>query len=110
MLALSIRQPYAELILRGIKPVEWRSRAVGARLLGRRFYIYATKAPGRADDFAALGLRARDLPTGVLVGTAIIHKCTGAARQYEWHLTAIHRLPRPRRPRKHPQPTWFKPF
>jgi hypothetical protein len=26
MRALSIRQPYAELILRGIKPIEFRSR------------------------------------------------------------------------------------
>ncbi len=27
MLALSIRQPYAELILRGVKRIEYRSRA-----------------------------------------------------------------------------------
>jgi predicted transcriptional regulator len=30
MRALSIRQPYAELILRGIKTVEYRSRALDA--------------------------------------------------------------------------------
>ncbi|HEY7116651.1 MAG TPA: ASCH domain-containing protein [Tepidisphaeraceae bacterium] len=41
MLALSIRQPFAELILRGIKTVEYRSRPT--RVIGRRFYIYATK-------------------------------------------------------------------
>jgi hypothetical protein len=39
MRALSIRQPYAELILRGIKTVEYRSRST--RIVGERFYIYA---------------------------------------------------------------------
>jgi hypothetical protein len=47
MRALSIRQPYAELIpsassgqaLRGIKTVELRSRST--RIVGERFYIYA---------------------------------------------------------------------
>src|SRR5580698_777793 len=41
MRALSIRQPYAELILRGIKPIEFRSRPT--RIIGERFYIYAAK-------------------------------------------------------------------
>ena len=35
MLALSIRQPFAELILRGIKTVEYRSRAT--KIVGERF-------------------------------------------------------------------------
>lgn len=39
MLALSVRQPYAELILRGIKTIEYRSRAT--RIIGERFYLYA---------------------------------------------------------------------
>jgi len=41
MRALSIRQPYAELILRGIKTAELRP--MPTRILGERFYIYATK-------------------------------------------------------------------
>jgi ASCH domain len=41
MRALSIRQPFAELILRGIKTVEYRSRPT--RIIGERFYIYASK-------------------------------------------------------------------
>src|SRR4051812_3124884 len=41
MLALSIRQPYAELIMRGIKRIEYRSRPT--RIIGERFYIYASK-------------------------------------------------------------------
>jgi hypothetical protein len=41
MRALSIRQPYAELILRGIKPIEFRTRPT--RIIGQRFHIYASK-------------------------------------------------------------------
>ncbi len=44
--ALSIRQPYAELILRGIKRIEYRSRPT--RILGERFYIYTARIPGPA--------------------------------------------------------------
>src|SRR3954466_12012096 len=39
--ALSIRQPWAELILRGVKTVEYRSRPT--RVVGERFWIYAAK-------------------------------------------------------------------
>ena len=42
MLALSIRQPFAELILRGIQSVEYRSRPT--RIIGPGFFIYASKA------------------------------------------------------------------
>ena len=53
MRALSIRQPYAELIpstysgqaLRGIKTVEYRTRP--KRIIGERFYIYASKAKAK---------------------------------------------------------------
>jgi hypothetical protein len=38
MRALSIPQPYAELILRGIKAAEYRSRATA--IIGERFHIY----------------------------------------------------------------------
>ena len=41
MLAPSIRQPFAELILRGIKTVEYRS--LRTSIIGERFYIYATQ-------------------------------------------------------------------
>ena len=39
MRALSTRQPYAELILRGIKLIEFRSRPT--RIIGERFYLNA---------------------------------------------------------------------
>src|SRR5438128_1264937 len=47
MLALSIRQPFAELILRGIKTVEYRSKST--KIIGERFFIYASKKPATFD-------------------------------------------------------------
>ena len=42
MRALSIRQPYAELILRGRKRIEYRTMNV-KKMLGERFYLYAAR-------------------------------------------------------------------
>jgi hypothetical protein len=44
MRALSVRQPWAELILRGIKTVEYRSKPT--RIIGERFWIYASCSRG----------------------------------------------------------------
>ena len=41
MLALSIRQPYAELILQGVKRIEHRTRPT--RIVGQRFWTYASR-------------------------------------------------------------------
>ena len=70
MLALSIRQPYAELILRGVKTIEYRSRPT--RKIGERFYIYAAKkwagvpAPGMNGHAPApeIDIPPTGLPTG----------------------------------------------
>jgi hypothetical protein len=139
MLALSIRQPYAELILRGIKTIEYRSKPT--RIVGQRFYIYAAKAvirdspmeirgkkfsrvtgtdnlstespaPWMLELATALRLFPADLPRGVIVGSAIIERVEIAsdASLYQWHLRDIRRLSKPRKPTGHPQPVWFDPF
>ena len=54
MRALSIRQPYAELILRGIKPIEFRSRPT--KIIGERFYIYASQAVEEIPNQNTFGL------------------------------------------------------
>ena len=128
MRALSIRQPYAELILRGIKTIEYRSRAT--RIIGERFYIYAAgkrwtggeqkiwssdlAMPGDGPPAWMMELAKHlilgDLPTGVIVGSAVIEKVTHGDDVYEWHLGDIQRIARLRKPRNHPQPSWFKPF
>lgn len=108
MRALSIRQPYAEQILRGLKKIEYRSRRT--QIIGEQFYIYAARLPGPAHEFALLNCDAEDLPTGVLVGVATIALCRRENGHYEWHLTRVRRLPHPRKPARHPQPSWFNPF
>ena len=105
--ALSIRQPYAEQILRGTKPVEYRSMLTHIR---ERVYIYASRTPGDAEEFAEMGARPGDFPVGVLVGTVEIVDCTGGDWDYEWHLARPERLPEPLKPDNHPQPAWFYPF
>jgi hypothetical protein len=150
MRALSIRQPYAELILRGIKPIEFRTRPT--RIIGQRFHIYASKqwAAGKlflegcrvndecrnsndetkiwGDNVEVPGggpapwmvelarmLILKDLPTGVIVGSAVIERVTqmkGTAAGpglYQWHLADVRRTKRLRQPTGHPQPVWFEP-
>jgi predicted transcriptional regulator len=102
MLALSIRQPYAELILRGIKRIEYRTRPT--RIIGERFWIYVPMklAAGSgqqaeeaakiwSDDLAVTTPRRGEhppkwlmelagefildkLPRGVIVGSAVIER------------------------------------
>ena len=134
MRALSIRQPYAELILRGIKRIEYRSRPT--KIIGERFFIYASKKWAGVDGHALPvvpaqagtqsernrspnGLDSRlpgndkGLPTGVIVGTAMISHVTNGGigpSAYEWHLTDVQRIKRQRKPKGQPQPVWFNPF
>ena len=132
MRALSVRQPYAEMILRGIKTAEYRSRPT--RVLGERFYLYASKKIAAfrpvagiwSHDLVALRPPAwmtelagqlelfgdtAGLPTGVIVGSAVIDRVTPHADGlWRWHLAGVERLKTPKRPTGHPQPVWFRPF
>lgn len=115
MRALSIRQPYAEMILRGEKTIEYRSRPAPQTIIGQPFYIYAAKKWGGVSGHDTNGFLRGDpaLPTGVIVGTAVISHVTNGgvgATAYEWHLTDVQRIARPRKPRGRPQPVWFRPF
>ena len=95
MRALSIRQPYAELILRWIKTAELRS--MSTTIVGERFYIYACKAKAKqpvpiwSDDLRVappgsppawmIELAGAILPTGVIVGSAVIDYVTEIGSQ-----------------------------
>ena len=141
MLALSIRQPYAELIpstysgqaLRGIKTVELLS--ISTTIVGERFYIYASKGRGAwgkgrvksADNIVVpreplpawmieLAEQVKIiepgalLPTGVIVGSAVIEQVSQIDTIYRWHLADVERAKKLRKPKGHPQPVWFNPF
>jgi hypothetical protein len=105
--ALSVRQPYAELIMRGVKRIEYRSRPTN---ICERVYLYAAKKPGKVKDFERAGLRPGELSTGVLVGTVEVVGCTGEPGAYEWYLANPERLAEPLEPERQPQPAWFYPF
>ena len=106
--AISIRQPYAELILTGRKREEYRSLSTRIR---ERVWIYASARP--ADDPAAwrrAGQQPGDLPTAVIVGSIEIADCRKRAPgDFAYKLIGPKRLPRPKRPRNHPQPVFWRP-
>ena len=107
-MALSIRQPFAELILRGVKMIEYRSLRTKRR---ERVYIYASKIPG--DDtasWAKVEHSPGELPTGVLVGTVEIVGCDGVPGDFQWKLARPERLQVPIKPTRMPQPMFFTPF
>jgi hypothetical protein len=107
MRALSIRQPYAEQILRGNKKIEYRSRPTNIR---ERVYIYASLTPGYSEDWDAMQMQPGDLPSGVLVGTVEIIDCRGKPGDYEWLLTKPDRLKRNLNRRSIPSPYGSIPF
>ena len=110
MRALSIRQPFAELILRGIKTTEFRSRPT--RLIAQRFYIYASRTKARvavwsqdlrvarppqwmielAEQVGMIEPGAVEaLPTGVIAGSAVLAKVSQVDSMYRWHLVDVQR-------------------
>ena len=76
MRALSVRQPWAELILLGHKTVEVRSKMTHLR---ERIYVYAgqnrIEPVEEARIAAQYGFDVDGLPRGVLVGTVEIIGC-----------------------------------
>ena len=68
MVALSLRQPWAELVLRGVKTIEtrtWKSSFLG------EFYIHAAKQID-FDCCSRFGINPQTLVTGAIVGRATI--------------------------------------
>jgi len=106
--AISIRQPYVELILRGIKKAEYRTRPTNIR---GRVYLYTAKKPG---DWPAGWRKVRaepgDLPTGVIVGTVDIVGCRRRGDGYAYILSNPKRLKRKLKPKNCPNPCLWRPL
>lgn len=126
MIALGIRQPWAELILRGIKTIEVRSQDTAQR---GPIYLYASKkfADTPAADQAAEshGLDLDSLPRGVIVGTVELvasrlcrpdddaEACvprTYLRQQFAWELANPTRFAKPLTVRFLPYGVWFYPW
>lgn len=104
--ALSVRQPFAEQIMRGTKKIEYRSIHTNIR---GRVYIYASLKP-KLEAFEKMGKKPGDFPVGVMIGTVEIVDCVEKRDEYEWALAKPKRLKKLVKPKSHPQPVWFKPF
>ncbi len=125
-IAFGIQQPWAELILRGIKTIEIRRLPVRP---GGPIYLYASKQPSKAAYATAaaekFGLEIENLPRGVLVGTIEVAQCrpttpedAAAAcvpeefllRMNAWVIGQATRLESPQPILNPPFGMWFYPF
>ena len=126
MRALSIRQPWAELILLGHKTIEVRSKRTNLR---ERVFIYAglnrIEPAEEARIAQEFGIDVNGLPRGVLVGTVKIEGCLPLKQDdsqaacfkitethgfYAWLLARPERAENLVKPKNQPQPMFFNPF
>lgn len=126
LIALGIQQPWAELILRGVKTVEVRTVPVAMR---STIYIYASKKHSTFPDAHTAikdhHLLRTELPTGLITGTVDIIGCRPCTPNdassacvswdlmqncYSWLLDHPQRFEKPIPPRYLPYGMWFFPF
>ena len=126
MIALGVRQPWAELILRGEKTIEVRSRNTNVR---GTIYLYASKKvsthPAAEKSAKQHKIVPDEFPMGVLVGTVDIIDCIPCKSrdakagcvsrrdvkgQYGWRLENACRLVKPLDVIFLPYGVWFYPF
>jgi hypothetical protein len=126
IIALGVRQPWVELILRGIKTIEVRS--LDTRVRGT-IYLYASKKisglPAALDAAHEHELDCPSLPCGLLVGSVEIAatrravvsdagpSCVPATflkQQFAWELCNPQRFAKPLPVRFLPYGVWFYPF
>jgi hypothetical protein len=125
-IALGVQQPWAELILRGIKTLEIRSQPTRQR---GTIWLYASKRPSPLPAAFAVAAGHRidvaALPFGILVGTVKLVGCRPCesrdhkaacippelvTRQFAWELAEPTRLAVPLAVRFLPYGVWFYPF
>jgi len=107
--AISIKQPYVELILRRLKRAEYRSRATNIR---ERVYLYASLKPRVKDPgWRQLPRQPGELPTGAIVGSVEIAGCRRlpGGSGFAYVLKNPKRLRRPLKPTNQPQPGLWRP-
>jgi hypothetical protein len=107
--AISIRQPWVELILRGVKVKEHRSQPTNIR---ERVFIYASMKPAEGKAaWRRLGKQAGDLLVGQIVGSIEIVDCRLNPRsgEYDYILRNPRRLQVPLTPKNQPAPRFWRP-
>lgn len=126
LIALGIRQPWAELILRGVKTIEVRSQHTNIR---GPVYLYTSKRIANVEPAQAAvrehELQVEELTYGRIVGTVEIvdsRRCTAADDEAScvpgswltdrigWQLSRPVRFEEPLTVRFLPYGVWFYPF
>lgn len=125
-IALAVQQPWAELIVCGIKSIEIRATSVR---VPASIYVYASRKPSSLPDAAIAasryGFEVAALPRGVVVGTANLVECRLAVAedaeaacvgpeildgQTAWRFTDPVKFNEPIAVRFQPYGIWFYPF
>ena len=107
--AISIRQPYVELILRGEKTEEYRSQATNIR---ERVYLYASLREEEEDgEWEEADMERGSLPVGLIVGSVEIVDCyfNEEMDRFAYVLAEPRRLTRLLKPTNRPQPKFWLP-
>lgn len=107
--AISIRQPWVELILLGKKEAEYRSRRTNIR---ERVYLYASLTPANwPRAWRRLKKAPGELPTGAILGSVEIQDCRWDSRKecYAYLLRDPERIAKPLYPKNQPQPGFWRP-
>jgi len=103
--ALSIRQPFVELIMASRKDCEYRT--ISTRIRGDiAMYASLTYTEDEVLEAEAEGLDFHSLSRGVLVGVVDLWDSAGG----DWYLRNPRRFARAVKSAKKPQPVWFWPF
>ena len=107
-LAISIRQPLVELILRGEKKWEFRSQFTAIR---ERVFLYASLRPFDGESqWRKLRKRPGSLPTGQILGTVEIVGCVrNSDGDFKYKLSAPERIRPFLTAQNQPQPRFWRP-
>jgi hypothetical protein len=107
MRAISIKQPWVEQILKGIKAREYRSKPT--KITGR-VYLYASLKELDDDaDWKKVGKKRGELPTGRIVGTVEIKKCVRSGDGFAYVLEKPKRIRKFPKHKNQPQPCFWIP-
>ncbi len=114
MKALSVPQPLAEALVRGLKTIDVRTKPTEIR---GRVYVYANhRRFNHGEEVEMLvsygigDVNSDDLPRGVLIGTTELWDCTGGGGIYQWHFRNPERATELLKPTTRPHSNWFEPF
>ena len=107
--AISIKQPFVELILQGKKKFEYRSLATKIR---ERVYLYASLKPRTESAlWKNINKGMGDVPFGLIVGSVEIVDCIWDSRKecYAYKLSKPKRLRKPLKAKNQPSPVFWLP-